>query len=138
VLAGTLATRRFATLAVGAFSGLALLLACVGIYGVISFLVAQRSNEIGVRVALGASPRDIIGQVMGHGWWLAVAGVGIGGLAALAITRLISGLLFGIGAFDPVAFAGAAAALTGVALAASAVPARRAARVDPLQALRNE
>ena len=138
VIAGTLATRRFATLLVAAFSALALLLACVGIYGVVSYLVEQRTNEIGIRVALGATPRDILTMVIGGGLTLAALGVGAGLAGAIGVTRLLGGLLYGVSPFDPGVFAATAATLTAVAAAACALPARRAARVDPVDALRQE
>jgi len=138
VLASTFATRRFATTITGAFSGLAVLLTCVGLYGVVSYLVEQRRDEIGIRVALGARPLDIVGMVVGGGLWLATLGVVAGVAGALALTRLLGGLLYGVSPVDLVAFAGTAAGLLALAAAACAVPARRAAALDPVEALRQE
>ena len=120
------------------FAGLALILGAIGIYGVISYAVAQRTPEIGIRMALGAQKRDVLRLVMGQGARLAVAGVAIGIAGAIAATRLMSSLLFGVTARDPATFAVVAILLVIVALAASFVPARRAMRLDPLVALRYE
>jgi putative ABC transport system permease protein len=128
--------RRYSTLLVGGFALLALILSVVGIYGVISYAVVQRMQELGVRMALGAQRRDIIGMILGDGTKLAVAGIIIGSVAALWLSRFLRSLLFGIAAGDPVTYIGVAALLAAVALLASYVPARRATRVDPLIALR--
>jgi predicted permease len=138
VLSGSLAARRLSMILLGVFAGVALVLACVGIYGVISYLVGQRTHEIGVRVALGAHRRDVLLLVLGHGARMALLGVVIGVAAALALTRLMSRLLFGVTATDPLTFAGVAILLVLIALAACYIPARRAMRVDPLVALRCE
>ncbi|HWS52483.1 MAG TPA: ABC transporter permease [Pyrinomonadaceae bacterium] len=138
LLAQSLGPRRFSLWVVGVFAGLALALGAVGLYGVLSYVVAQRTREIGVRLALGAEGRDVLGLVIRHGMALALAGVGVGLVAALALTRLMSGLLYGVSATDPATFAAIALLLLAVALLASYLPARRATKVDPLVALRHE
>jgi putative ABC transport system permease protein len=114
----------------------ALLLAAVGIFGVMSYLVTQRTREIGVRMALGANPASVLRLVVGGALGLAGVGVAVGVLAALLGSRLLSGLLFGVGSLDPVTYVGAAAVLLAVAALASYLPARAATRVDPNTALR--
>jgi predicted permease len=135
---GWLASRRFLLLVVGLFAAAALTLAAIGIYGVVAFSVARRTQEIGVRMALGAQRSDVLRLVVGEGARLALFGVAIGIAVSFAITRLISSLLFGVSATDPLTFASVAALLSLAALAASYVPARRAMRVDPIVALRYE
>ena len=125
-------------LMLGTFGGMALLMAAVGLYGVVANSVAQRTHEIGVRMSIGASPRDILKLVLGRGLGLVLIGVGIGLGGALALMRFVASLLYGIRPADPATLAGAAAVLAGVALLASYVPARRAMRVDPMVALRYE
>jgi len=129
---------RFAMLVLGSFAGLALLLASVGMYGVISYFVGQRTREIGVRVALGAQRRDVFGMVLGQGARLAGVGITIGLLAALAATRMMVSFLYGVQPIDPLTFAALPFLLLSIALLACYVPARRAMRVDPMVALRHE
>jgi len=138
IVARSIATQRMAMLLLTVFSGLALVLSAIGIYGVISYLAGQRTQEIGVRVALGASARNVLGMVLGEGMKITLAGVGVGIVAALALTRLIAKLVYSVSAMDPLTFVGVAILLTAVALLACYMPARRAMRVDPIVALRYE
>lgn len=138
IASGRLAPKRLTAALTAAFAGLALALAAVGIYGVLSFAVSQRTHEIGVRVALGARRGAVLAMVVGDAARLALAGILIGTAGALAMGRVIGSLLFGVSAADPLVFAGAAAGLMAVAVAAAYIPAMRAARVEPVTALRNE
>jgi predicted permease len=138
VVSNSFAARRLSMILLGVFAALALLLACVGIYGVISYLVGQRTHEIGVRIALGAQRSDVLRLVIGHGARMALLGVAIGVGTALGLTRLMANQLFGVSAHDALTFAGVAMLLTLVAVAACYIPARRAMRVDPMIALRHE
>ncbi len=133
-----IAERRFVMNLLGAFAGLALVLAAAGIYGVLAYSVSQRTREIGIRMAVGAGTGDILRLIVREGLGLAIGGVMVGIAGAAALTRLLRGLLFGVSALDPWTFGAGAFALVIVAAVASAVPARRAARLDPLEALRDE
>jgi predicted permease len=134
----SLAPRRFVVTLLGVFAGMALLMAVLGLYGIISYAVTQRTQEIGIRLALGAQRGEILGMVIGQGMWLAGTGAGIGLATSVAISRLLRNQLFHIGPFDPLTFAATALVLLGAALAACYIPARRATRVDPIHALRYE
>ncbi|MFI5280264.1 MAG: FtsX-like permease family protein, partial [Gemmatimonadales bacterium] len=134
----TTGPRRFSMLLLGSFAGLALVLASIGLYGVMSYTVTQRARELGVRVALGAASRDVLTLVLGQGARLAVVGVAIGLVASLAVTRVMKDMLFGVSATDPVTFVAISTVLLAVALLASYLPARRATKVDPIEALRSE
>jgi len=138
VVSNSFAARRLSMILLGIFAVLALVLACVGIYGVISYLVGQRTHEIGIRVALGAQREDVLRLIIGNGAKMAIIGVVIGVVAALGLTRLMSNQLFGVSAHDPLTFAAVAILLIFVAIAACYIPARRAMRVDPIVALRHD
>ena len=137
-ISDSLASRRFAMILLAAFAAVALLLSSIGIYGVVSYLAGQRTHEIGIRLALGAQRRDILRLVLAQGSKLALIGVGAGLAAALALTQLMSSILYGVSPMDPLTFAAVAVLLIAVALAACYLPARRAMRVDPMIALRYE
>ena len=138
VLFDSIASRRFSATLLGTLAGLGLLLASVGVYGVISYGVSQRTREIGIRMALGAARGDVLSLVVGEGMKLLLLGVGAGAISSLLLTPVLSGLLFGVSPRDPVAFAASAVFLAVVALLACYVPARRASRIDPMVALRYE
>jgi putative ABC transport system permease protein len=138
LVAEQVAQPKFQTLLLGAFGFLGLALAVVGIYGVISYAVTQRTREIGIRMALGAEPASVLRLIVGHGMLLAAVGIAIGAAGAFALTRYLASLLYEVRPGDPATFAAVAVGLGIVALAASYVPARRAMRVDPMVALRHE
>jgi putative ABC transport system permease protein len=136
--AQTLALRRTSSVLIAGFALLALVLACIGIYGVMAYAVVQRTQEIGVRMALGARRADVLRMILGFGFRMTIAGVLIGLAGALASTRLLASLLFEVNATNPLVFSAAALVLLAVAILASYLPARRAASIDPMRALRTE
>jgi putative ABC transport system permease protein len=138
LLSDSLSPRRFSAVLIAVFAILALALAAVGIYGVMSYTVSQRTQEIGIRMALGAQPGKVQGMILGHSVKLTLIGVGLGLAGAFALVRFLTSLLFGVGAYDAVTFIGVPVLLAAVAIAASYLPARRAVRVDPIVALRYE
>jgi ABC-type antimicrobial peptide transport system permease subunit len=138
VINDSLSARRFTRLLLGTFALLALVLAGVGIYGVVSYTVTQRTHDIGVRMALGADRRTVLGAVLKNAMGMAGVGIGVGAVVAFAATRVMKGLLFGVSATDPVTFGVVALVLAVVTLIASYVPALRATKVDPIVALRCE
>jgi putative ABC transport system permease protein len=138
LIAKSVARPQFYLLLLGAFAGLALLMASLGLYGVMSYAVSQRAHEIGIRMAFGAQPRDALRLVIGAGVTLTLIGIAIGLLAAFALTRVMESLLFGVNATDPLTFAAVAFLLIAVAVLACYLPARRATKVDPIVALRHE
>jgi ABC-type antimicrobial peptide transport system permease subunit len=137
-LTDSIAQRRFTSILVSAFAAAGLLLATIGLFGLISYSVEQRRNEIGIRVAVGAERADIIAMIVRGGVLLALAGIAVGLVGTLAISRVLKNQLFGVSATDPLTFLGVALGLIAVAAAACYIPAWRAANVDPLVALRNE
>jgi predicted permease len=138
IIARSLVSRRFAMILLGLFAAIALVLASIGIYGVMSYVAGQQTHEIGLRMALGAQPRDVLKQVFSEAAMMVFTGVPIGLIAAGALTDLIQSLLFGISTTDPATFAAVAILLSAVAFAACYLPARRAMLVDPIVALRHE
>jgi predicted permease len=136
--AHALSSARFTFLLIGCFAGLALLLACVGVFGVMAYSVTQRAHEFGIRMALGAQQRDVLRMVLAQGAKLLIAGVFLGWIVAFLLTRAMAGLLFGVRASDPWTFAGVSALLAAVTIAACVLPAQRATKVDPIEALRYE
>jgi putative ABC transport system permease protein len=138
VVAGSVAQPQLIMRVVSVFAALALVLASIGIYGVMTYSVAERTREIGVRMALGAGPADILGLVLKEGLGLTLAGVGLGLAASLGFTRLLGSLLFGVSATDPLTFAAAAVVLAATALLACYVPAHRGMRLQPIRALRED
>src|SRR5581483_6596731 len=138
VLGNSVARERFSMTLLGIFAALAMLLGAIGLYGVISYSVAQRTRELGIRAALGAAHGDLLKLVIGEGMRLAAIGLAAGLVAALGLTQLIKGMLFGVTAFDPRVLASVCAVLAAVALLACWLPALRAARVDPAVALRDQ
>jgi putative ABC transport system permease protein len=131
-------SQRFNSMLLSAFAGIALLLAAIGIYGVMSYLVSLRTQEIGIRMALGARMNEVMGLVMGHAFRLILGGVAVGAALAVGLTRYISSLLYGVAANDALTLCAVAFLIAAVALFASYFPALRASRVDPLTALRSE
>jgi putative ABC transport system permease protein len=138
VMSDSTSDRRLNMLLFALLGGLALALAAVGVYGVVAYSVTQRTHEIGVRMAIGARPADVVRMVLAEGGRLAMAGVAAGSVAAIVGARLIRGLLFEVSATDPLTYAAVALGLLAVALLASYIPARRATRVDPMIALRGD
>jgi predicted permease len=138
VMSDSLARPRFFTLLLGAFGALAMVLSALGIYGVVAYLTRGRTREVGLRIALGATGREVVGLVMRQGMLPALAGLGVGLAAALGLSRLMESLLYGVTAADPVTYLSVAVGLFAVAALACLVPARRASRVDPVTALRSE
>jgi hypothetical protein len=138
IVGESMASDRFNTVLFGSFAAVALLLAAVGIYGVMSFVVAQRTHEIGLRMALGADRGRVVREVLREGMTTAVAGTALGSAGAFFVGRAMRGMLYGVGAVDPMAFSVVAVTLLGAALVACLLPARRAASVDPMVALRQE
>jgi putative ABC transport system permease protein len=138
IVARSLSDRRFSMMLLGAFATIALVLASIGIYGVMTYSVSQRTREIGIRLSLGAKPTDVLHLVVRQAARLVATGVVVGFAAALLVTRLLTGLLFAVSTSDPVTYLLVALLLAGFAIAACLLPARRAMRIDPLVTLRSE
>ena len=138
IRAASVAERRFLLILITAFGSLALLLASVGVYGVMTLVVSERTQEVGVRLALGAEPAAVLAMIVRQAVALATLGVALGVLGAAALAPLLASQLFGVGTADPITFAAVAAVLVTVAAAAAFLPARRAMRIDPVQAIRYE
>jgi putative ABC transport system permease protein len=138
IVESSVAQPRFSSLLLGIFAGLALVLAAVGLYGVMAYSVTQRTNEIGIRMALGAEQNDVVKMVIVQGMRLAIAGLAIGLVGSLGFGRLLASMLYGVSPTDLLTFALMSVALMGVAMLANYIPARRAAKVDPMVALRYE
>jgi putative ABC transport system permease protein len=138
IRAESVAPERLNLTLMSIFAGIALILAIVGIYGVMSYSVTQRTHEIGIRMAIGAQPRDVFRMILGQGMLLALIGVAVGLLGAFGLTRLMASMLFGVEPTDPATFAGIAVLLSAVALIACYIPGRRATKVDPVVSLRYE
>jgi putative ABC transport system permease protein len=138
LIGDSLVPQQVSAIVVTLFAVVALLLACVGLYGVLAYSVSQRTHEIGLRMALGAERRDVLKLIVGQGFTLTLFGVGIGIVGAVAVTRLLAGLLYGVKPTDPATFFAVGLLLSSVALLACYIPARRAAKVDPMVALRYE
>jgi predicted permease len=138
ILDNTVSPRRFSAILISIFAALALVLAAIGVYGVMSYMIGRRAGEMGIRMALGAQPRDVLRLVLAHGAKLALCGIVIGALGSFLLTRLMVSLLYGVSSGDPLTFFGVAVLLAIVALAACYIPARRAMKVDPMVALRHE
>jgi ABC-type antimicrobial peptide transport system permease subunit len=138
VMSDSIEQRRFNTILMSSFAAVALMLATIGLYGVISYSFAQRTQEIGIRMALGAQAGNVLRMVLWYGLKLAAIGVVVGALASLALTRILASMLYGVSATDPATFVCGSLFLTLVALVACYLPARRATRIDPMEALRYE
>jgi ABC-type antimicrobial peptide transport system permease subunit len=138
IISDSISDRKFSMVLLGTFAALALLLSSIGIYGVISYLIGERTHEIGIRMALGAQRKHVLTLVLSEGVRLTLLGAAIGIAAALGLTRLMGNLLYGVSATDPLTFAAVPVVLLGVAMLACYIPARRAMRVDPMTALRYE
>jgi putative ABC transport system permease protein len=138
ILDSTVSPRRFSAILISIFAALALLLAAIGVYGVMSYMTGRRTGEMGIRMALGAQPRDVVRMILGEGILLATIGIVVGTAGAIALTRFLASMLFEIKPTDPATFVGVAMLLLIVSLAACYIPARRAMRVDPVTALKCE